>query len=370
MARIGIDCRLWNETGVGRYIRNLVFSLAKIDAKNTYILFVQKREFDTLKLPGENFEKQLTNIHWHSFKEQIEFPKIIKNAHVDLMHFPYFSVPVFYTGKFIVTIHDLILNHFPTGKASTLPLFAYWLKQAAYRYVIDFVIKKSQKIIAVSHATAEEIESHYAIPKEKIVVTYEGFDKNIAPKSTKNIFKSPYFLYVGNAYPHKNLETLLEAFKQYKEAKKENVYVYLVGKNDFFWGKIKQKVTELNLDKNCIFLESVSDKTLADLYGHAQALILPSLMEGFGLPALEAMAQNCLVLASDIPAFKEVCKDAAVYFNPHSAESMFQAMQEGIREKEIISEKKKKGLQYAKGFSWEKMAKETENIYESCISLR
>ncbi|HEX8965800.1 MAG TPA: glycosyltransferase family 1 protein [Patescibacteria group bacterium] len=369
MARIGIDCRLWNETGVGRYIRNLVFSLAKIDTQNTYILFLRNNEYTTLKVPGKNFEKRLADIHWHTIEEQTVFPKILKNEKLDVMHFPYFSIPVFYKGKFVVTIHDLILNHFPTGKASTLPTFIYWIKQAAYRYVMHFAIKNSQKVIAVSNATAQEIASHYNISKEKIVVTYEGVDNHIAAKNIKNTFQSPYFLYVGNAYPHKNLETLLESFSELMKNRKENVYLYLVGKNDFFWEKVKQHVKKLNLIDKIIFLESVSDETLAALYKYAEALVLPSLMEGFGLPAIEAMAQHCLVLASDIPSFREICGDSAFYFDPHSPTSIVKAMQAVLEREITISEKKKKGLQYAREFSWEKMAKETEKIYEDCISL-
>lgn len=369
MARIGIDCRLWNETGVGRYIRNLVAQIAEIDKKNTYVLFLRRNEYDNIPIPGENFEKRLADIHWHTFKEQISLSKILQKEHLDLMHFPYFSVPIFYNRKFIVTIHDLILNHFPTGKASTLPTFLYWVKQIAYRYIVYAALKNAEKILAVSFATAREIEDHYHISKQKIVITQEGVDVNLLYEKSKISLKTPYFLYVGNAYPHKNLERLLLAFQEFSQHIDQEVYLYLVGKEDFFWKRVKQKVVDLCLSDRVIFLQSIPDASLATYYTHALGIVLPSLMEGFGLPALEAMASNCLVIASKIPAFEEVCKDAAVYFDPLSIQSIAETLKK-INDKQInIAEKKKKGLLYASKFSWKKMAKETIVIYESCVSI-
>src|SRR5687768_2081128 len=118
--KIGIDARLWNETGVGRYIRNLVWQLGKIDKENEYVLFVnsgarvQGQEFS-----HERFKIVETNIRWHTVSEQMQFPRLLENENLDLVHFPYFSVPIYYKGPFVITIHDLIINHFPTGKAST-----------------------------------------------------------------------------------------------------------------------------------------------------------------------------------------------------------------------------------------------------------
>src|SRR5260221_3631703 len=120
-----------------------------------------------------------TDIHWHTIQEQIDFPKILYKENLDLMHFPYFSVPLGYNRPFVVTIHDLILHHFPTGKASTLPTIFYYAKQFAYRFVINRAAKKAKKIIAVSSATARQIEEDLCIPASKIIVTYEGIDDRI-----------------------------------------------------------------------------------------------------------------------------------------------------------------------------------------------
>src|SRR4051812_22356097 len=119
--KIGIDARLWNETGVGRYIRNLVKELQLIDKKNEYILFVRKADFDKVssQIVNSKFLVKVADIRWHTIEEQIKLPRILNNENLDLMHFPYFSVPIRYKKTFVITIHDLILNHFSTGKAST-----------------------------------------------------------------------------------------------------------------------------------------------------------------------------------------------------------------------------------------------------------
>lgn len=379
--KIGIDARLWNESGVGRYIRNLISELAKIDNKNNYVLFLRQDEFNQIKLPAKNWSKVLADIRWHTLEEQIKMPSILNKEQLDLVHFPYFSVPIFYNKPFIVTIHDLILHHFPTGEASTLPLYLYNLKLLGYRLILSNVAKKAKKIIAVSNATRNEIIKYLAVNKEKIKVTYEGFDANISdlenPSPSSNISetkkikqKQPYFLYVGNAYPHKNLERLLEALS-ILASHDINLTLKLVGKNDYFYKRLKNKAKQMNLSAYVDFYKEASDKELVNLYKNALALIMPSLMEGFGLPALEAMQNRCLVLASNIPSLKEICSDAAIYFDPYKVDDILQSLELAyFKDKNYFNKNIEEGVSQAKKFSWEKMAKETLNLYESCVSLR
>ena len=128
--KIGIDIRLWNQTGVGRYIRNLVLNLAEIDKKNGYVLFARSEDFQSIKseIKNPNWKLVKADIKWHSISEQINFPSILNKENLDLVHFPYFSVPIFYNKPYVLTIHDLIIDHFPTGKASTLFLPFYYFK--------------------------------------------------------------------------------------------------------------------------------------------------------------------------------------------------------------------------------------------------
>jgi len=368
--RIGIDGRLWNETGVGRYIRNLVWELQKVDKKNEYVLFVKSGiNKQDVKITQHNWKIIETDIHWHSLAEQIKFPQALEKENLDLVHFPYFSLPIFYNKPFVVTIHDLIINHFPTGKASTLPYPLYQLKRVGYSAVLNHAVKNAEKIIVPLHAVEEDVIKTLGTLRERIAVTYEGASQ---AKISQAHFKQDkkYFLYVGNAYPHKNLATLLDAFTQFRKENHEDVSLVLVGKDDYFYKILSEKIAEEKIE-GMELKHSLSDPELFALYSQAIAFVSASHMEGFGLPPLEAMSSGCLVLLSDIPSFREVCQDIAFYFDPSSATALKKQMQIVYN----LDHKKKQlrqanGRERVKDFSWEKMAKQTLKIYESCISLR
>ena len=367
---IGIDTRFWNQTGVGRYLKNLCKNLHEIDNKNGYILFIQSEDREDIEkiITNKNWKIVIVDIPWHTLAEQIQFPKVLDSYSCDVVHFPYFSVPVRYKGKFIVTIHDLIIHHFSTGKASTLPYPAYFLKRQAYKYIIQKAAEKADRIIAVSNATKNEIIDKLHIDHTKISVSYEGVDPALAVGKSK---ASPekFLLYVGNMYPHKNIDRLIDAIARLN-LKGTDLKLYCVGKSDFFQKRYKDLVLQKKLQNTIIFLENIDDKNLADLYTNAVATIMPSLMEGFGLPLLEAMSAECITIASDIPSLKEVCLDIPIYVDPYSSESIA----EGIEKALLLDSDEKKNLQ-KKGrarselFSWRKMAEETLSVYENSYSL-
>lgn len=364
---IGIDCRLWAETGVGRYIRNLVRELQN-DKKNSYVIFVLSKDKSDVfaSINNTKWKIVVADVPWHTLTEQIIFPKILQKENVDIMHFPYFSVPLFYNKPFIMTVHDLILHHFPTGKASTKNLFVYWVKLFFYKLLLQINVFRAKKILTVSNATKDEIIQHLHIASEKVVVAYNGVEQIfLENKKQKPLFPFPYFLYVGNAYPHKNVETLLDACRQVLQ--KKDMKLVLVGKEDFFYKKIKQKIHRRIIDKHTVFISDASDENVLSLYQHATALILPSFMEGFGLSAIEAMATGCPVIASDIPSLREVCKTSAIYFQSTDANELSEKLF-GISS--FPAEKRKEEQQRAQIFSWIKMAEDVLDIYESCTRLR
>ena len=349
--KIGIDARLMGETGVGRYIRNLISVLARIDRINSYIVFVRD---DSWNPPNERWEKRIIDIPWHSISEQLIFPWLLIKEHLDLVHIPYFNVPIFYPGKFVITIHDLTILHFDTGKATTLPLPLYKLRRLGYYLALAVGLRRAYKIIAVSQTTKQEVVDHFQIDPNKIVVTYEGVDskiyKSANDKSTnKNrLINGKYFLYVGNAYPHKNLEIL---FKQDLPIK-----LVLVGKIDFFYQRLKKNIS----NKNFIFFGQATDDQLINLYTHASALVFPSLMEGFGLPALEALVLGCPVIVSDIPVFHEILGNNATYFNPRDPHDLAEklASARGKRKKVVLDV-----------YSWSTLASDTLAVYENSTRL-
>lgn len=365
--RIGIDCRLWNQTGVGRYIRNLVVELQKIDGKNEYVLFAINQDSKDIEKQIVNGKWKIVNVNikWHSISEQIEFPKILEKENLNLVHFPYFSMPIFYKKPYVVTIHDLIINHYPTGKASTLFPLLYYSKLLSYKFIIYKAAQNAKKIIVPSIATKNEVIDHLKISENKIIVTPEAADQKLRTSNSELDIKEyeKYFLYVGNAYPHKNLENLIRAFNNF--SKDKNIKLILVGKKDYFYNRLEKKTKSAKV----IFYGNASDQELSNLYKNALCLAMPSLMEGFGLPVLEAMENKCLVVCSDIPALKEIAKDNALYFDPKNV-SQIQAVLKEVYEQKYKKEIIENGYQLAKKFSFEKMAKETLKVYESSISLR
>jgi glycosyltransferase involved in cell wall biosynthesis len=353
--KIGIDARLIEETGVGRYIRNLLTELGKIYKKNEYVVFLRRGSFNSFRLPNKRWHKALADVPWHTLTEQFVMPGIFAKEKIDLLHVPYFNVPILYRGPFVLTVHDLTILHFDTGKASTHPWIFYKLRRLGYRIIVRWGIMHAKHLIAVSQATKREIMDHFPVSQEKISVTYEGVDARLTIGdqriTKKRLIADPYYIYVGNAYPHKNLETLLMAFQRTKGHK-----LVLVGKDDFFYKRLRNKVEEMNLGKSIIFFGPADDRQLTNLYTHAKAFVFPSLMEGFGLPALEALSLGCPVVVSDIPIFHEILGDAAVYFNPHDSRDLATKLTS-----EILSRDAKDTLQK---FSWKKMASETARIYE------
>lgn len=161
--------------------------------------------------------------------------------------------------------------------------------------------------------------------------------------------KDKYFLYVGNAYPHKNVEMLARA------ASRAGVRCIFIGKDDYFYKKLHIKP------------KTVSDADLANVYTHAEALVFPSLMEGFGLPALEALAHGCPVVASDIPVFHEILGDVPKYFDPHDENALVECLQNPPTRTKSFQQK---AAAVVKKYSWQKMAKETLSVYETCLCLR
>ncbi len=370
--KIGIDCRLWNQTGVGRYTRNLVINIAELGSKNDFVLFVRAEDRADVhaEVKKSNFKIVIVNIPWHGLDEQTQFPKILNSENLDLMHFPYFSVPFFYYKPYVVTVHDLIVNKFNTGRASTLPAPLYLAKRVGYHAVMANAVYRAKKIIVPSKTVKEDLLNTYLnVNSDKIIVTYEGgFESNLKLK-TKNEKKveGQYLLRVGNFYPHKNVEKLLTAFASFVyDSADKNIKLVLVGKKDYFYARIEKEIDKLHIGQNVEFFENVSDAELFGLYKNAAATIVPSFMEGFSLTTVEAMSTGSPVVVSDIPVHREICRDGAIYFNPEEVNDIKQKINFVFSlvpssRKELIEE----GEKQAKKFSWSKMARETLEIYEN-----
>lgn len=369
--RLGFDARLINESGIGRYIRNLLDNLSKIDQKNEYFILLKKKDIDKFNFGG-NFQKIEADFGWYSVSEQINLPKILSDLNLDLVHFPHFNVPVFYKSKFVVTIHDLIHQHFIMKRATTLDPLTYKIKQIGYNEVFRNAVKKSQKILVPSGFVKNQLLNEWKVDKEKIIVTYEGVDEKILTikkRQSKSLqlkilekigVKKPYLFYVGNAHPHKNIEGLIQAFRKIKEDNKE-LNLVLVGGDHYFWKTIKQGFK----DPGILYPGFVTDESLVTLFSHAEMFVMPSFEEGFGIPVLESFALSCPVVCSDIGALKEVGADACLYFNPRSIDDIAEKINEVLTDEKLKRRLIKAGEKRLKMFSWKKLAEETLKTYLS-----
>lgn len=371
--RIGIDARFYGSVGkgLGRYTQKLIEYLEKIDNKNDYYIFLREENFDEYQPKKKNFHKVLADYQWYSFSEQISMPILLKKYNLNLVHFPHFNVPLFYRKKFVITIHDLILIHFPTVRGTTLNPIFYWLKFMAYKIVIGSAIKRANKVIAVSNFTKKDILKHYKISEKKIAVTYEACSRlpaNYSPKEGDRILEKygiikPYLLYVGNAYPHKNLEKLVLAFARITR-KNPELHLTLVGNEDYFYKRLKKFVWDKKI-RNIIFSGYVSDEDLDEIYRNAEIYVFPSLYEGFGLPPLEAMAKGIPVAASGHECVREVLDSAAYYFDGLEIEGMASAIIKIAADKNLRKTLVANGYEQIKKYDWKKTAEQTVEIYQN-----
>lgn len=367
--RIVIDARMLQESGIGRYIRNLVDQLQIIDQENEYFILHLQEDFHKLSYK-QNFRKILADFRWYGLTEQIKLFRIVKLLKPDLVHFPHFNVPVFYQGKFVVTIHDLIHQHFSMARATTHGPVFYQLKRIGYRKVFSTAVQKAKKILVPSEFIKNQLMDDWNINREKVVVTYEAVDEKIIKHKSKiknqkllkhfNIEK-PYIFYVGNAHPHKNVEGLIKAFGNLR-VKYPNLSLVLAGSDHYFWQKIKTEFQQAGI----IYTGYVSDNELVELYKNAWCFVMPSFEEGFGIPILEAMACGCPVVSSNRGSLPEVAGHAVIYFDPGNQVDMVNKINIVLESENIRQELIKKGLKRYKQFSWKKLAQQTLEVYKQC----
>ena len=357
--RIGIDARMMGGGfGIGRYVEQLILSLQKIDNN---------------KFKSKNFKQVEADISWYSWAEQIKLNKIIKREKVDLMHFPHWNIPLFYNGLYIVTIHDLIMFHFPRPEATTLGPIKFWLKDFVHRIVIRNAVKKAKHIITTSEFTKDDINKTLGVSMNKMATIYQApfttinnlqFTINNDVVLSKHNIVKPYALYVGSAYPHKNLDSLLKAWKLFLDKYEVDCQLVLVGKESYFYNNIKESDIANRLGNRVIFTGFVDDFDLDLLYKQSKLYIFPSLYEGFGLPPLEAIARGLPVVSSSSSCLPEVLGEGALYFDPNNIENIADTINEGLYNEDIRHQLLINGRTELQKYSSEKMAIDTLEIYK------
>lgn len=364
MTKIGIDARLYFQTGVGTYLRNLIHYLQDMAGNDlTFYIYVLDKDSADIHFQNKNFIKREVTYKWHSIGEQFGFNNILNKDNLDLMHFTYFGYPVLYRKKFIATIHDLTPLLFKTGKASTQNQFLYQVKHTVFKYVLMNQVKNSLQIIAPTYTVKKQIVQEYGARFEnKIISLYEGVDYELSAIkeniSLKDKFKQPFFIYIGTFYPHKNVETLVKAYAKTNS----QVGLILVGPEDHFTSQIIKLIKDLKQEDRIKLYTKSTREDLIFFYKNALALIHPSLSEGFGLPIVESMYFGLPIIASNIDVFQELLGKNYLQFNPQDENDIAEKI------KQFIDKKLKFNYgNLIKKYSFEEMTRETLRLYEKYV---
>ncbi|MBI2638509.1 glycosyltransferase family 4 protein [Candidatus Peregrinibacteria bacterium] len=368
--KIGIDARLYSSafTGIGRYVYELIDHLIKIDRHNHYVLFFNQPEFEKFHVPRLGLvEKILADAPHYSFAEQWRFCNILRRAKLDLMHFTHFNAPFFYRKPSIVTIHDLTLSLYPGEKMKQ------WWHRFGYQLTIRSIVRRSKRVIAVSEHTKRDIVRMLHVDPEKISVIHEGVNPRFHQITDRHIIDEflqksgltkPYILYTGVWRSHKNLVNLIKAFAILKHAHHFDGWLVITGKEDPWYPEVKQTVQSEGLEGEVRFTGLIPDEDLVLLYNGALIYVLPSFYEGFGLPALEAFACGIPVCAARSSSLPEVCGEGnAVFFDPHKPADIASKIASVLSDPTQMENLRRKGFARLKDFSWEKMARETLEVY-------
>jgi glycosyltransferase involved in cell wall biosynthesis len=371
--RIGFDIRpfLREETGVGVYFRNLLFSLAKIDKSNEYFLFSSslKDKFNPKKIPPfrkKHFREfsypvKIVNFFWQRFGwPPLDF--FFKNR-LDLTHSPT-PLPLPTQGKKIVTVYDIFFLEFPElADNQARRNFAQRMRRT---------MQKADGIVTISRFTAQQLRERFEVEGKRIKVVYPGIDRpyweNVEQKKleqTKADYNLPsdFLLFVGASEQRKNLLNLLEALK-IVHARNKKITLLLIGPKGQDHKNVKTKIQELELDSWVKMIGYLDDIELKNFYWLASAFVYPSLWEGFGIPLLEAMACGVPVVTSQTSALPEAGGEAAVYSDPRNPEDIAEKIilvleDHSLREKLIAAGKKR-----IQSFGWESAASEVLRFYE------
>ena len=364
--RIAINCRsilLSQRTGIGRYTYHLLDSLGKADQANQYILHAPKRLFD--------FKRRLPDFsRYKNFKNHLDyFHHGVGRA--DIYHLPSPDRIGAYSGKLIVTIHDLIYKTFPQGHmAETIELTEKYMKDIA---------RKADGIICVSENTRRDLHRFFDIPQEKSCVVHNGVDHAVffplaqderlqAATGLKSLgINKPFILCVGTIEPRKNLAGLLESFALLKSKMKFQGSLVVTGMKGWMGENISGLIKKMNIQTDVIFTGFVSDDQLRQLYNMAEAFVFPSFYEGFGFPILEAFCCGAAVITSNTSSCAEIASDAAVTLDPKDITGLAQAMEQVLTDKILREHLRQAGLNRAKDFSFLTTAEKTLDVYKRII---
>lgn len=362
MAHIAIDARIINSS-TGTYVERLLQYLQQIDASNTYTVFIPTKDLTFWVPTNKNFTVVAADFKNYSFSEQAGFNRLIKSLNPDLVHFCMPQQPVLYSGKSVTTVHDLTLLKTYNSDKNWL---VFHVKQFIGKFVFKRIAQTNQHIITPSQYTKDDYISFSGIDASRVTVTHESAD--VSSSSAQQPYSHPfkqYLLYVGQQSDYKNIQRLGDAH-QILLKDHPNLGLILVGKKNASALKNERYFSSKGYS-NIHFTDFIPDSQRDWLYTHATAYVFPSLMEGFGLPGLEAMGYGTPVVSSNATCLPEIYGDAAHYFDPKNTDDMARAINDVISNKSLQKTLIDRGYKQLKRYSWKTMAHQTLQVYMNAL---
>lgn len=366
MASIGIDARKYFDFGIGTYIQNLILGLSAISTIHSYAVYVSHDDAPEIFLP-DGWKKIGVRYGKYSIGEIVAFGRQVRRQGVDLFHSPHYTLPIGLKRRSVVTIHDLTHLRFPQ--------YFNPIQRSYAHIAIRHAVRHAGAIITDSEFTKQDILRLFRIHKDNVHVVHLGVREDFKPVRDQEMLQAfrnryrlqkPYILYVGSTKPHKNIPTLLHAFKNVS-SRYNDLYLVFAGESFFENKKLMAESNSLRVSDRIIDLGRLTTDDLRCAYSSAEMLVLPSEYEGFGLPAVEAMACETPVIVSNGGSLPEIAGQAALVFALGQPNLLFECidnlMSNTLLRKDLIAKGKKNLLR----FSWRVAAQKTLKIYESLL---
>jgi glycosyltransferase involved in cell wall biosynthesis len=362
MKRLCIDLRWIDSSGVGVYIKGIMPGIIERLRDVSIVGIGDRARLQQLSWSrAANIQLIDCQAERYSLAEQIQLPLAIPRG-TDLFFSPYYPIPLLYRGRLAVTVHDLSHRIVPE-------IIGDPKKRIYAKTMFRALRKRASVIFTVSKFSKSELLRLTTGPREdNIIPTHLGISAEwYGASQLPRIHSRPYFVYVGNIKPYKNLGRLVEAFLKIKERIPQDLVIvgqsegFITGESAEFFERVRGSGERIRLTG------FVSHQELLSLVGHAHALIMPSLYEGFGLPPIEAMAAGVPVVVAHAASLPEVCGEAALYFDPLKVDDIAAKLVEIASNPEMWSNLRDKGLTHSKLFSWDTCSRMTADALRSVL---
>jgi len=373
--RIGIEAqRIFrkNKHGMDFVVLQEIKELQQLDTHNEYFVFVAPGEDHCLE-DSKNVHIIEIGNNIYPIWEQFTLPKAVRQLNLDMLHCTSNTAPVWCSVPLILTLHDIIFME-PRDKSNkSLYQNLGWLYR---RLVVPRILRKCKFIITVSDYELNNIITKLGIPKERMVMIYNGYNEWFKPvqdiqmKYKKYIEEPGYFFFLGNTDPKKNTERTLIAYSKYLEVSRVKRKLLMADLDKSYLNEIISKNHIENIKSGIRMPGYIVNSDLPYIYNNAFAFLYTSLRESFGIPLLEAMACGTPVITSNTSSMPEIGGRNAILINPENPDEIAQMMIKLEEDGDFYNQQKDLGLKRAKLFSWRQTAEQLFDIYERVYKRR